>query len=587
MKSIHRLVDKGEIDRLREWIETDPFPHVLVNEVDEYGWTPLYYAVTAAQPNPDMVDLLLKAGADLGYVRVELFSDSAEDIGEKQAETADDESSEYRESLLSVAIRAGNLQILRLLHDYGADFHYHDEDNYTALLDAVLQGVNMPVLRYLIGLGLDLNAETSWNESPVSVAYCHDRFEALVELLKAGAEEIPLKWTPLHRAVSIGTIADVQRESKDADSLHQYDIWGRTPIHIALLRGNAEMVEVLQRSGGDVGQRAERGTASLSFAAKGDHLGLLEKVLATGCSSEDKNAALSVAVEENHHGIAHALLIVGAAPTPAMGAGHVWDRQMILLLHQHGADLSKLDTEGRRHLLGLVDGSKHILDGVSRETYLAFRYVFEGTANPQDINDPFRLAMVRSGSEAFYAQKHFEDPIDYGKINHLRSPVVWCFDRFGQSTTILPDGRIILIGGEHEDFYHPTFCIYNDVSVFDPDGTITILGYPFSVFPPTDFHTATLVDSSIYIIGSLGYPGSRGGPIPVYRLSCADLRIERVETSGEQPGRIFKHAAKITADGNIQIEGGKSISFEGPRETTVLNTGRFILNLQTLAWSQM
>ena len=28
---------------------------------------------------------------------------------------------------------------------------------------------------------------------------------------------------------------------------------------------------------------------------------------------------------------------------------------------------------------------------------------------------------------------------------------VWCFDRFGQSTTHLSDGTIIHIGGEHED----------------------------------------------------------------------------------------------------------------------------------------
>ena len=39
----------------------------------------------------------------------------------------------------------------------------------------------------------------------------------------------------------------------------------------------------------------------------------------------------------------------------------------------------------------------------------------------------------------------------------------WSFDRYGMSVTHLEDGRIILIGGEHEDYYDPYFFIYNDV----------------------------------------------------------------------------------------------------------------------------
>jgi hypothetical protein len=42
-------------------------------------------------------------------------------------------------------------------------------------------------------------------------------------------------------------------------------------------------------------------------------------------------------------------------------------------------------------------------------------------------------------------------------------------------------------GGEHEDFYDPDFCIYNDVFVHERDGSVAIYGYPESVFPPTDY----------------------------------------------------------------------------------------------------
>ena len=91
-----------------------------------------------------------------------------------------------------------------------------------------------------------------------------------------------------------------------------------------------------------------------------------------------------------------------------------------------------------------------------------------------------------------------------------------CFDRFGQSSNQLPDGRVVCIAGEHEDSYDPDFYIYNDVVIQQPDGRIDIFGYPREVFPPTDFHTATLVGNRIVLIGSLGYPDERRpGETPV------------------------------------------------------------------------
>ena len=106
-------------------------------------------------------------------------------------------------------------------------------------------------------------------------------------------------------------------------------------------------------------------------------------------------------------------------------------------------------------------------------------------------------------------------------IEHLPAPEMWSWflalaKRFGQSLTLLPDGLAVQIGGEHEDYYDPDFCIYNDVFVHERDGSITIYGYPESAFPPTDFRTATLVGDSIYVIGSLG---SRG-PVTSVRRPC-------------------------------------------------------------------
>ena len=101
---------------------------------------------------------------------------------------------------------------------------------------------------------------------------------------------------------------------------------------------------------------------------------------------------------------------------------------------------------------------------------------------------------------------------------------------------MLPDGRYVQIGGEHEDHYDPDFYIYNDLVVHDGKGGFEIYGYPQEVFPPTDFHTATLCDKHIYVIGCLGYPKQRCvGHTPVHRLTLDSWEIEVIPMTGGAP----------------------------------------------------
>ena len=87
---------------------------------------------------------------------------------------------------------------------------------------------------------------------------------------------------------------------------------------------------------------------------------------------------------------------------------------------------------------------------------------------------------------------------------------------------------MICIAGEHEDYYDPDFCIYNDVVVLGLDGSVEIYGYPKDVFPPTDFHTATLVGDRVIVIGRLGYMGS---DIPA-RRRCIALDLATLSNRG-------------------------------------------------------
>src|SRR5262249_33777038 len=91
-------------------------------------------------------------------------------------------------------------------------------------------------------------------------------------------------------------------------------------------------------------------------------------------------------------------------------------------------------------------------DGVTPADFGRGRARRFGTKNPEQMDDPFWVAMIQAGVSGYEARRRFQSAID------VDNGPVWCAKRFGQSLTHLLDGRAIQIGGEHEDFYDPDFC---------------------------------------------------------------------------------------------------------------------------------
>lgn len=215
---------------------------------------------------------------------------------------------------------------------------------------------------------------------------------------------------------------------------------------------------------------------------------------------------------------------------------------------------------------------------LSAAEFEAWRSPKTGESNPARLENPLWQWMVRTRWDAYNANKLFSGPSPF------EAGPMWCFDRFGKSETALPDGRIVHIGGEHEDDYDPDFQIYNDVTVVDAAGRIAIYGYPLTDFPPTDFHSATLVGGDIYIIGRLGYPESRvTGATPVYKLSLASMRIEAIEAFGDLPGWIYGHHAALSSDGRRIVVTAGTL-WLGSGAATRRNYQEWALDLRTRQW---
>jgi hypothetical protein len=204
-----------------------------------------------------------------------------------------------------------------------------------------------------------------------------------------------------------------------------------------------------------------------------------------------------------------------------------------------------------------------------------------GRENPERMDFEFWQYMVQTGHSAWWAREQF------GYTNNLQEGPIWTFERFGMSSTSLADGRVIYIGGEHEDHYDPDFSIYNDVIVLHPNDAINIYGYPLEVFPATDFHSATLVDNYIYIIGSLGYVQDRiPETTPVYRLDCQTLEIQKIETTGSNPGWISDHEAELVREKNcIIVTQGKISKLSGNEQVYLDNNETFWFDLSSYTWS--
>lgn len=215
----------------------------------------------------------------------------------------------------------------------------------------------------------------------------------------------------------------------------------------------------------------------------------------------------------------------------------------------------------------------------SKEEFLLWRNPREVTNNPTILTNPLWQWLVRTRFTGFDVNERFAGPSSFD------SGPVWCFARFGRSKTKLPDGRVIYIAGEHEDHYDPDYHIYNDVVVVSPDGNIDILAYSKDNFPPTDFHSATLVGGAIIIVGCLGYVGQRVmGRTPVYKLCLETFKISELPSKGASPGWIFNHSASLAKDGSTILISGGEICVGGPNDFQA-TSGCWAYELATGVWS--
>jgi ankyrin repeat protein len=498
---------------------------------------------------------------------------------------------------LIVALGAGDPDQVRALITRGADIRFRSSYGYNAAIhavynrDIVRDARLIELLQILIDHGVDLNCiGDTYEESALRVLSNRGRFDAVRLLLEAGADASQLEWTPLIEAVVLGSTSDVEAIVNRGVDLEETEWWSRTAWHIAIQSGQRDKAESLRRAGARIDARGKCGHPPLFYAIENHHADVLQWLIDLGldieASDDFGNTALQYASEHDALECIDVLLTAGADVNRAnkhegtalydAASGGVARRLLAA-----GADPTQLNHELQRALTGLPKEPDVKLLDVDQDAFRRGRNRRFGTANPEVVSEPFWHAMIRAGVNGYAATQAF-----HGRSSFDAGPV-WCAQRFGQSLTFLPDGRIVQIGGEHEDYYDPDFCIYNDVFVHHPDGRIDVLAYPEADFAPTDFHTATLIGATIWIIGNVGYRERRRvGFTPIYRLDTNRLCIESVAASGSAPGWISRHRAVFEPPHSIRVSGGKLMIEREGKEDYVENDGVFVLDIEHLIWSR-
>lgn len=193
-------------------------------------------------------------------------------------------SGETCQPVIHEAAKQGNIKILQLIIDHGADVNFIHE-GYSALY-AALKKRNTDGAILLVNSGADVNVKTSKGKSPLYKAVKSSAFRVIQHLLENGA--------------------DVKTENGENQE---------TVLHIACERGYMKTAALLIDRGADLSATCKSGTTPMSRAFTFDKVGLIELLLDKGANimeTIDGVQLLHLAASRGSVSIVDRLLKLGA-----------------------------------------------------------------------------------------------------------------------------------------------------------------------------------------------------------------------------------------------------------------------------------
>ncbi|MBC8354437.1 MAG: ankyrin repeat domain-containing protein [Planctomycetes bacterium] len=320
---------------------------------------------------------------------------------------ADEARANSKDTRLADAAEAEDWPLVEQLLDEGIDNQSPHPDGMTALHWAVYRNHATSIGR-LIDAGGDVNAETRYRVTPISIACQHGRPEIVAKLLSGGADvnkTLPGGETPLMIAARTGDVRVIRHLVKAKAQINATERRGQTALMWAAGSGNAEAVDELIVAGAKANEKTKLGFTAIMFAARDGRGKVVRRLLAAGVdvnavmtpnSSGDRvprkgTSALTLAVESGHFELALFLINEGANPNdqrngftplhaitwvrkpnrgensngdpPPRGSGNLTSLQFVRAIVAAGADVNAQLKSGRggRAVLNRKDATPFLL----------------------------------------------------------------------------------------------------------------------------------------------------------------------------------------------------------------------------------
>jgi ankyrin repeat protein len=275
--AFHKAVLEGDLDGAKQLIESG----MDVDIRDNVGCTPAYWALSVGRI--EIFEYLLNKGADINAktnagrtLLLQASTAGYTDIVRQLITKGVDINIKDKHGLtpLQRAAYKGHTEIVKLLIDKGADVNVMAKNGTHPLGDAAFNG-HEEVVRLLLASGADANLHSE-NRGAALHAAARNGYSTILDILIANGADVNLnaiRGTPLHRAIyGLANAKDIKVEivkkllAKGADVNTKEPQRGRTPLHIAALRGRLKAAELLIAAGADLNAKDNGGRTPLWFA---------------------------------------------------------------------------------------------------------------------------------------------------------------------------------------------------------------------------------------------------------------------------------------------------------------------------------
>ena len=295
-----------------------------VNTWQEDSWTPLHSA--AHQGHKEVAEILIVSGVDVNVRReggTPLHTAAGQDQVEMAAYLIDkgadvDAKDRWSGTPLMNAAENGQVAVAKLLIEKGANVVARDDKDRTALHRAARNVRNRDIVELLIAEGADLNSKDKDGETPADSAFGSGApySNAIVKLLvEKGAVISKLEGVCLSAYLGdLSKVKDYLRQGKDVNATNEH---GNTPLHMAAMAGEREMLEFLIANGADINMKDHGGSTALDYAQCLRQFDIAQLLVAKGAArgvpkgwirrgSHPKDYAMTVDKNNSHGGKAGA-----------------------------------------------------------------------------------------------------------------------------------------------------------------------------------------------------------------------------------------------------------------------------------------